>query len=299
MKVSVLAGFTLSFVLVSHASAQVVSRASAPIAPLASTQGVSHFCATGANGSRLEATGSARLSADGGVGDLVLHASNVPAGTPGLFLSSTALTAAIPFGQGFRCVAAPIVRSPVVTNATYAPDYTSPPFASLVPGATRAFQFWFRSGTSFDLSDGVEITFGPAELVTDVVTLAQGTNSNHPTAWAGGLEVAEDAASWDALWSQHVGASFPQLPAPPVDFGAYMVIAVFGGTVSHGGVDLAVRSVGVSVTTLELRTLTTYPGANCFVTWALTQPFAMVRVPRLPNRTAIDWIAGGLAIDCP
>jgi len=263
-------------------------------------QGISTFCATGANGSRIEATGSARLGVNGGAGDLVLRASNVPPGTPGLFLMSTSLTGPIPFGQGFRCIGTPIVRSPVVTNATYALDYTSAAFAgSLAPGSQRAFQFWFRSGATFDMSDGVEVTFGPATLVTDVETIAQGANSGHPTAWGGGMEIAEDQASWDALWSQHVAGSFPPIAAPAIDFGQYMVIAVFTGTVFHGGVDLAVRSVGVSVTTLEVRTQTTSPGANCLVTWALTQPFHMVRVPKVPNRTAIDWIAGGWVVDCP
>lgn len=268
------------------------------LAPTAWAQGgVSTFCPTGANAAHIGATGSARLDVAGGSGDLVLHATNVPAGSPGLFLMSQALQGPIPFGQGFRCLSAPLVRLPVVADATFALDYQAPGVAGLfTPGSSWNFQFWFRSGTSFDLSDGLSVTFGAPEIVTDVVTLSQGEHTNHPLGWSGGILLVDDAAAFDALWQQHV-AGFE--PTPPMDFSRYAVVAVFLGSVSHGGVSIAVRSASLSVTRLDVTTQVTAPGPNCFVTWVMTQPCHIVRVPRVPGMALGTWTSGSHVVDCP
>lgn len=259
--------------------------------------GVERFCAPGANGARLEASGSARVDANGGHGDLVLHASSVPPNTPGLFLMSAAFTGPIPFGQGFRCISAPLVRLPVVTDATFALDYLAPGVSGLVtPGATWNFQYWFRSGSSFDLSDGLSITFGPAPLLDDVETISQGEFSAHPLGWNGGILLVQDASTWDSVWQQHT-AGFA--PTPPIDFSSYAVVAVFTGMVSHGGVSIAVRNARLSVGTLDVTTQVTAPGANCLVTFAITQPNVFVRVPRVGPMTLGTWTSGSVFVDCP
>jgi len=80
------------------------------------------------------------------------------------------------FGDGFRCVGGPLHRlnPPVFSSAwgfaTKQVDFTSGPAASgpgaILSGSTWNFQYWYRdsSGTSargFNLSDGLQVTFGP------------------------------------------------------------------------------------------------------------------------------------------
>lgn len=262
--------------------------------------GVSHFCVPGANGSRISATGSSRLDVNGGAGDLVLHASNVPAGTPGLFVFSNAFTQPLPFGQGWTCLGGSLIRLPITTQATFALDYTDPALAGLfTTGASWNFQFWFRSAPTFDLSDGIEITFGTQELVTNVASIEQGAFSGHPLAWTGGIELVQNAADWTSLWTQHTAGLFPPPAVPNVDFSQEAVLAVFAGMISHGGVDITVRSVNLSVSTLAIGTVTTGPGLNCPVTAVITNPYHIVRFPRVPGMTIGSWTGSGLFTDCP
>ncbi|MBL8859345.1 MAG: hypothetical protein JNL28_12615 [Planctomycetes bacterium] len=262
--------------------------------------GIAHFCPTGLNGSLISATGSSRLGVNGGAGDLVLHASNVPPGAPGVFVMSQAYSQPIPFGQGFRCISGQILRLPIVSNATFALDYTAPAVTGLfTPGAVWNFQFWFRAGGSFDLSDGVEITFDTRELVTNITNIEQSWFSGHPLAWTGGMELIQDQTAWNAFWAMHTSGQFPPTTAPPVDFNAAAVVAVFTGTLSHGGVLIAVRSCALSVTTLDVHTTTTGPGMFCPVPAVITQPCHIVSVPRVPNMTLGDWIAGAVFNNCP
>lgn len=262
--------------------------------------GTSTFCQTGANSSRISATGSSLVAANGGFGDLVLHASNVPSGAPGIFVLSQAHQQGFPFGQGFLCLNGPLIRLPVTTNATIAVDYLSPELIGLItPGSIWNFQFWFRSAPTFDLSNGLSVTFDAQDLITNIVSLDQTQFSGHPLGWTGGIELVQDQAAWNALWAQHTSNQFPPPALPFVDFTQRAVVAVFLGSVGHGGVDITVRSCGLSVTTLEVRTMTTGPGMNCPVTAVMTQPCHIVSVPRIPNMTLGAWIGGGLFTDCP
>ncbi len=259
-----------------------------------------HFCAAGANGSHLGVTGSSLLDANGGHGDLVLSASNVPSGAPGLFVFSDAFTQPLPFGQGFTCLGGNLHRLPVTTSATFALDYLDPSVAGLfTPGASWNFQFWFRSGGSFDLSDGVEVTFGGYELIPTVTTIEQGWVSGHPQAWTGGIELVQDAAAWNAFWVLHTAGQFPQPAVPFVDFTQEAVLAVFQGMVGHGGVEITVRSLNLSVSTLAVGTVTTGPGIHCPVTAVITQPYHIVRFPRVDGLSFGSWTGSGIFTDCP
>ena len=110
----------------------------------------------------IAALGSASLAA----ADLFLIASPVP-DEIGLFIDS-AQQAQVPFGNGNLCVASPVFRllPPVVGSANamgFLVDYSTAP--NLVAGTTWHFQAWFRDpaagGATFNLSDGVTISFGP------------------------------------------------------------------------------------------------------------------------------------------
>ena len=81
----------------------------------------------------------------------------------------------VPFGNGTRCVLAPLYRilPPVQTDAagfvSYPLDFTAPPLGSgpgqLLAGDVASFQFWFRDpqagGAMFDASSAIEVRFCP------------------------------------------------------------------------------------------------------------------------------------------
>ncbi len=121
-----------------------------------------NYCQSGANASLISATGSSSVAAN----DLVLHASNVPSFQNGLFYFSPAKMN-VPFGNGRRCVASPVMRLPIVSSGAgstldYAVDNSAPQFAGLQAGDLLNFQAWFRDGTGlYDLSDGLQIVFVP------------------------------------------------------------------------------------------------------------------------------------------
>ncbi|MCC6406374.1 MAG: hypothetical protein IT453_04345 [Planctomycetes bacterium] len=113
---------------------------------------------------------AARLSASGsttpGVGTLTLSAGPVPAGKSGLVIMSLSEKPATPFGKGYLCLGAPIVRFPVTSTGSgtlvTTLDWTGAS-AQLQAGETWSFQTWFRDpaggGAGFNLSEGLRLTF--------------------------------------------------------------------------------------------------------------------------------------------
>jgi hypothetical protein len=266
----------------------------ASMATSASAQGgVVHYCQPGVSGAHLSVSGSASFAANGGSGDFVLHASNLPAGATGVFWMGSGITQAIPFGLGFRCVAGPVYRLRAVaavpghTSVSHALDYLDAGSASssIAPGTAWSFQFWFRAGGSFDLTDAAQVVFGPPELVVGAASVAQGAITSHPLGWtqAGGIELVEDAAQWSALWALHDSSASP----PSVDFARDVVVAVFAGMRSTSGHSITVRRVELSVARLDVGTKEMAPGRNCNVLFVATQPYHFVRVPR------VEWLQLG------
>ena len=125
---------------------------------------VSTLNSTGA-GAVIAATGTSSVAAN----DVVLAAEPVP-DQPGIFFYGPTQVQQ-PFGNGFRCVGGTVgrlaVELGVANRITHALDNTQPPNASTViaAGSTWNFQAWYRDpaagGASFNLSDGLELTFTP------------------------------------------------------------------------------------------------------------------------------------------
>ena len=93
-----------------------------------------------------------------------LYASPVPPNSFGLYFMGPN-QASIPFGAGVRCIGPPFYRFRVSSSCNRgeyqeALDFGNLPNGQVIlPGSTWNFQSWFRDGSSFNLSDGLSITF--------------------------------------------------------------------------------------------------------------------------------------------
>jgi hypothetical protein len=113
-------------------------------------------------GARLVASGSTTP----GVGALVLSAGPLPANRPGMLLMSRTERPATIFGQGFLCLAAPIVRLPITTTGSgtlvTTLDWTGAS-AAIALGDVWSFQAWFRDPVPGALgvhtSEGLRLSF--------------------------------------------------------------------------------------------------------------------------------------------
>ena len=102
--------------------------------------------------------------------NLGIDAIGGPTNQPGLFFHGPG-TASQPFGEGIRCVTAPIsrVETPVFFGAggtaNKQVDMNAAAQSSIQAADTRYFQLWYRDPTGgpagFNLSNGLEVTFCP------------------------------------------------------------------------------------------------------------------------------------------
>jgi hypothetical protein len=126
-------------------------------------------CANGGgSGGMLRSTGSTSV----GTGDLVLTGDQLIANQPGLyFQGNNAINSGNgnPFGDGLRCAGGGVIRLQVRFASSSGSSQTSvniPATGGIAAGDTKRFQLWYRDpntsqcGASFNLSNGLEITFG-------------------------------------------------------------------------------------------------------------------------------------------
>lgn len=123
----------------------------------------------GGQGGVLTATGTTSLSA----ADLVLRASRLQAGKPGLFFQGNGTQsggAGIPFGDGLRCVAGSIVRLDLQISGFLGQMISTVDLAAASgasPGDSRFYQLWYRDGPAspcgndFNLTNGLEVVWTP------------------------------------------------------------------------------------------------------------------------------------------
>ena len=126
-----------------------------------------------------------------------------------------------------------------------------------------------------------------AELATVLPTtvLVRGSMSAIPTQR---IAVARDAAAWRALWSEHSANLFPPPPPPEVDFSTSMVVAVFLGTRTSGGYEVAIDECVRDGERLVVRARETRPDKDALVTAALTAPYEFVLAPPTPGTVALE-----------
>ena len=129
--------------------------------------GVTSYCQTSPNsvgdGAVISHAGIPSIEAD----DFTLIASECPPCQFGLFFYGESQLS-VPFGEGLRCVGGPALRRLSVVNtgsegvAAQPLDYsTKNPSLTIEALSTWNFQFWYRDGATFNLSDALEVTFCP------------------------------------------------------------------------------------------------------------------------------------------
>lgn len=129
---------------------------------------VARFCEANQNSTglpgRIDWSGSTSRAAN----DLVLHATQLPSSTFGLFLYETDRFFNTPVGNGRLCILSPRRINVIVPTGTGSVAFpvdlvTLPqtPWRPLLPGDTRAFQFWYRDtvGAGSNVTDALAIDF--------------------------------------------------------------------------------------------------------------------------------------------
>jgi len=105
----------------------------------------------------------------GSVNNLVITVSQLPPGVNGiLMVGGTKVEPCVPWGDGLRCVGAPLTRANGATangagKATITINLNNPPWAGLSAGDVRYVQFRYRDPSGgpaqFNLSDALEVHF--------------------------------------------------------------------------------------------------------------------------------------------
>ncbi len=120
-------------------------------------------------------------------------------------------------------------------------------------------------------------------------TVAKGSSGGVTKA---GELVIRDEVAFTKVWAEVNSRRFPP-PAPPttIDFKKDMVLAVFLGARSSGGYSIEVASARQRKDgALEVSVRRTAPEPGRVTTQALTQPYHLVTVPRLPKDAAVVFV---------
>lgn len=122
----------------------------------------------------------------------------------------------------------------------------------------------------------------------DIREMARG---NYSEVVAEQMVVIREPAVLDDIW-RDAGEGEP----PDVDFEREMVIAVFMGERRTGGHTIHVESVqgGDDGVTVSVRMEA--PGRNCMTTQSLTQPYQIVRLPRIDGDVSFE--IDQVEVDC-
>ena len=103
--------------------------------------------------------------------------------------------------------------------------------------------------------------------------------------------VFRSAPAFEEFWTRHLQDTFPPKGVPEIDFTTNMIIAVMSGEQTTGGYGIEIVAITHHTTeaddesdsAITVWMKTTAPGAEDFVTLALTQPFNFVILKTLPT----------------
>ncbi len=117
----------------------------------------------------------------------------------------------------------------------------------------------------------------------DFITIVRGTESGYQKA---SQMTIDNSAQWRNLWQLHTCNTEPPPPLPQVDFTRYRIVAVFGGEKPTSGYSVEILSADSSSQTKERPSLVItiqyrQPGAEDFLTDALTYPYHIIKIPKI------------------
>ena len=110
-----------------------------------------------------------------------------------------------------------------------------------------------------------------SENSINLTTIAQGTDSNYPTA---SQRVITSTAAWVNLWQQHSSK-----PVPEVDFTQEQVVAVFAGKKPTASYSVNITRVENSNSNLVITV--EYHHSEDIVTLPITHPYHIIKSPRI------------------
>ncbi|MGQ4645797.1 protease complex subunit PrcB family protein [Lyngbya aestuarii] len=93
-------------------------------------------------------------------------------------------------------------------------------------------------------------------------------------------KVIQDQSSWHNFWRELHSSKSSTKPLPTVDFRENLVIGVGVGNKSSGGYSVEIQEINIEGGVLLVKYLEEQPGANCFTTQALTQPYQLIKVKK-------------------
>lgn len=152
------------------------------------------------------------------------------------------------------------------------------------------------SGATTPANPGTTPTAPAAPGAPSTVTPAPGQALSFATlqrgAYSGVTErkavIISDDASWRANWQQLTARQHPAPDAPAMDFSQHSVLAVYMGEKPTGGYTIEITGVEVAGGKLRVTVKQTSPGPGSMVTQALTQPYHMIQIPKVPAGTTVE-----------
>jgi hypothetical protein len=93
--------------------------------------------------------------------------------------------------------------------------------------------------------------------------------------------VLRSEKAFAALWKEHRMSQ--EEPAPRVDFQKYDVVALYAGEKMTGGYSITIDRIRRDKKSATVEATLLKPGPDAITTQALTQPFALRAVPKLPK----------------
>lgn len=95
--------------------------------------------------------------------------------------------------------------------------------------------------------------------------------------------VVRDAKAFAALWKELYSAGEPP-PVPAVDFAKSHVVGVWWGSKNTGGYRVEIGDLVVKGKEATINVVLWNPPKGAMLTQAFTNPFAMMAVPKLPEK---------------
>jgi len=92
--------------------------------------------------------------------------------------------------------------------------------------------------------------------------------------------IIQTQQEWDELWQKTYGSSSE---APYINFSSNIVIAVYMGERATGGYRIEITNIGENEEHIRVYIRETRPSPFDFVTMALTQPYHIVKLNRIPK----------------